>query len=88
MRVRVWLAAALLGGVVVGGACGGKANNVSTDGGPGGNGGNVGSAGAGGSTGGGGATGGLAACLDRPGELARPPSGRLPCDLIPPGLRL
>jgi hypothetical protein len=32
--------------------------------------------------------GGLAACLDRPGALERPPTGRLPCDLIPPGLRL
>jgi hypothetical protein len=31
---------------------------------------------------------GLTACLDRPGELERPPTGRLPCDLIPPGLRL
>jgi hypothetical protein len=86
MRVRVRLATALLGGVLVAGACGGKGNNVPTDGGPGGN---AGSLGAGGSIGGGGgAAGGLAACLDRPGELARPPSGRLPCDLIPPGLRL
>lgn len=23
--------------------------------------------------------------LDRPGELARPPSGSLPCELLPPG---
>lgn len=30
--------------------------------------------------------GGAAACLDTPGDLARPPSGSLPCDLIPPGL--
>jgi len=26
-----------------------------------------------------------APCLDEPGELPRPPSGRLPCDLLPPG---
>ncbi len=26
--------------------------------------------------------------LDRPGELPRPPQGRLPCELIPPGLEL
>ncbi len=24
-------------------------------------------------------------CLDRPNELPRPPDGRLPCDLMPPG---
>jgi hypothetical protein len=29
--------------------------------------------------------GGLAPCLDLPTELERPPSGRLPCDLLPPG---
>jgi hypothetical protein len=29
-----------------------------------------------------------AACLDRPGALMTPPSGRLPCDLIPPPLHL
>ena len=28
------------------------------------------------------------ACLERPGELQRPPTGKLPCDLIPPGLSL
>jgi hypothetical protein len=27
-------------------------------------------------------------CLDRPDVLQRPPSGGLPCDLIPPGLEL
>jgi hypothetical protein len=27
-------------------------------------------------------------CLDRPGDLPRPPEGRLPCDLIPPGLSM
>ena len=31
--------------------------------------------------------GGLAPCLDRPGELERAPSGRLPCDLLPPGFK-
>lgn len=32
--------------------------------------------------------GALKACLDRPSELPRPPVGRLPCELIPPGLSL
>jgi hypothetical protein len=43
-----------------------------------------------GGTGGGTGTpdGGLAACLEGPGALDRPPNGRLPCELIPPGLRL
>ena len=27
----------------------------------------------------------LAACLDQPTELARPPTGQLPCELLPPG---
>ena len=27
----------------------------------------------------------IGACLDRPTELARPPSGQLPCELLPPG---
>ena len=36
----------------------------------------------------GGAGGGLAACLDQPGALDRPPNGQLPCELIPPGLKL
>jgi len=30
----------------------------------------------------------LAACLDRPDELPRPPTAGLPCELIPPGLAL
>jgi hypothetical protein len=30
----------------------------------------------------------IAPCLDSPTDLPRPPAGRLPCDLIPPGLRL
>jgi hypothetical protein len=34
------------------------------------------------------AGGSLASCIDEPGVLARPPSGSLPCELIPPGLRL
>lgn len=25
------------------------------------------------------------ACLDQPTELARPPGGQLPCELLPPG---
>lgn len=28
----------------------------------------------------------LAACVERPGELPRPPTGELPCALLPPGL--
>ncbi|HXU02698.1 MAG TPA: hypothetical protein VN903_17155 [Polyangia bacterium] len=35
-----------------------------------------------------GAIGELIGCLDKPGALDRPPDGRLPCDLIPPSLRL
>lgn len=27
----------------------------------------------------------LAPCLDRPTDLARPPTGQLPCELLPPG---
>jgi hypothetical protein len=27
----------------------------------------------------------LVPCLDRPTDLARPPTGPLPCDLLPPG---
>jgi hypothetical protein len=34
------------------------------------------------------APGTLRACLDTPADLPRPPSGALPCDLIPPGLEL
>ncbi len=30
----------------------------------------------------------LSACLERPGQLPRPPAGMLPCELIPPGLSL
>jgi hypothetical protein len=35
-----------------------------------------------------GASSTLGACLDRPTDLARPPTGHLPCELIPPGLVL
>jgi hypothetical protein len=31
------------------------------------------------------AGGALAPCIDRPTDLARPPTGQLPCDLLPPG---
>jgi hypothetical protein len=27
----------------------------------------------------------LSSCLTQPGELQRPPSGQLPCELLPPG---
>lgn len=27
-------------------------------------------------------------CLDKPGTLDQPPNGKLPCELIPPGLDL
>jgi hypothetical protein len=27
----------------------------------------------------------LAACVDRPGDLPRPPGTELPCELLPPG---
>lgn len=27
----------------------------------------------------------LKACLDQPTDLPRPPSGQLPCELLPPG---
>ena len=30
----------------------------------------------------------LTHCIDRPNELPRPPTGQLPCELIPPGLTL
>jgi len=39
-------------------------------------------------SGAGGAGGGLVGCLDQPGAVDRPPNGRLPCELIPPGLKL
>jgi len=32
--------------------------------------------------------GAFAACLERPSELPRPPTGGLPCELIPPSLTL
>jgi hypothetical protein len=45
-----------------------------------------GTSGAGGNAGNPPSDGGLKPCLDRPTELERAPSGRLPCDLLPPGL--
>ena len=33
-------------------------------------------------------SGALGACLERPDQLPRAPQGRLPCELIPPGLTL
>lgn len=30
----------------------------------------------------------LTSCVDRPTDLPRPPTGRLPCELLPPGLSL
>ena len=30
----------------------------------------------------------LSVCLERPEPLPRPPQGRLPCELIPPGFTL
>jgi hypothetical protein len=68
--------------VALAGACGGKGSAAPIDGRGGGGG------GTGGSIGSGGADGGLATCVDTPTELPRPPMGRLPCELIPPGLRL
>lgn len=31
---------------------------------------------------------GVRTCLDVPGKLDQPPDGKLPCELIPPGLDL
>ena len=67
---------------IVGACGGGKA--ASQDGGAG-----IGGGGMGGGAGGAGATdGGLVGCLETPGALDRPPAGRLPCEFVPPGLRL
>ena len=60
-------------------SCGGSNGRV-----PMGTGGTGGAAGAGG----GGNVSGGAACVDRPDDLMRPPSGGLPCELIPPGVQL
>ena len=72
-----------------GGAGGSGGAGEQDGGGRGGTGGAAGSAGAGGNLSDAGITppgdGGLAPCLDRPTDLDRPPSGRLPCDLLPPG---
>jgi hypothetical protein len=90
LRFAALLIAAFL---CVAGACGGGKGKA--DGGAGGLGGgagpagNGGSGGSGGSSGSGGSTdGGLVGCIDQPGALDRPPNGRLPCELIPPGVRL
>lgn len=32
--------------------------------------------------------GAVTSCVDRPTDLPRPPTGRLPCELVPPGLTL
>ncbi|HEY3257044.1 MAG TPA: hypothetical protein VGJ91_23970 [Polyangiaceae bacterium] len=34
------------------------------------------------------AGGALSACLERPDQLPRAPTGALPCELLPPGLSL
>ena len=82
MRAGRWLRLGAFALVVsIGGACGGG-KAAPKDGGAGIGGGS----GSGGSVGG--ADGGLVGCLETPGALDRPPSGRLPCELIPPGLRL
>jgi len=78
-------AALLFAAVLAAGACGGG-KGAGAKGGQGGGGGSIGIGGTGGA--GGGIDGGLVGCLDQPGSLEGPPSGRLPCDLIPPGLRL
>jgi hypothetical protein len=33
-------------------------------------------------------SGALGACLERPSQLPRAPVGKLPCELVPPGLLL
>jgi hypothetical protein len=72
------------------GATGGSGGTSSQDSGTTTTGGRAGNGGSAGSTGGGTgginpADGGLAPCLDLPTDLDRPPAGRLPCDLLPPG---
>ncbi|HEY6556118.1 MAG TPA: hypothetical protein VI072_02555 [Polyangiaceae bacterium] len=71
----------LSAGLLVAG-CGKDENTNSGSGGTGGTGGR------GGTAGNPPTDGGLKPCLDRPTELERAPSGRLPCDLLPPGLSL
>jgi hypothetical protein len=66
---------------------GGSTTTTTGSGGTGGAGGTAGTAGAAGS--GGTVTppgdGGLAPCIESPTDLDRPPSGSLPCDMLPPG---
>lgn len=38
--------------------------------------------------GGGGSPAARVSCIDAPDVLARPPSGKLPCEYVPPGLNL
>ncbi|HEY7371168.1 MAG TPA: hypothetical protein VIF57_03250 [Polyangia bacterium] len=67
--------AVLAAGALWTSACGGSgARPPSGAGGAGGQGGSLGVTGT--------------ACLERPDELPRPPGVGLPCELIPPGLRL
>jgi hypothetical protein len=85
MRFSRWLQRGAL--LVAVGACGGG-KAAPKDGGAG-IGGGIGGSGVGGSAGGAGGTdGGLVGCLETPGALDRPPAGRLPCELVPPGVRL
>ncbi|HET7543192.1 MAG TPA: hypothetical protein VFK05_25135 [Polyangiaceae bacterium] len=30
----------------------------------------------------------LSSCLEQPGQVPRPPAGKLPCELIPPSLSI
>lgn len=75
-------ARALLAAIALASACGAGCGKVKPSG--------V-ATGAAGTTGGGdGAAGqsgdgGLAPCLDQPSDLPRPPSGALPCEMLPPG---
>ena len=77
-------------------ACGKDEDVQNVQPGTGGSSGTAGASGSGGASGRGGASGsggasqdgGLKPCLDRPTDLPRPPSGQLPCELIPPGLTL
>jgi hypothetical protein len=81
-RSAAALAATLLSAGLLFAGCGKDEDSNGTGtagtGGRGGAGGNAGTPG----------DGGLKPCLDRPTELERPPSGQLPCDLLPPGLSL
>jgi len=77
------IAASLLLGAMLLGACEDSADprNPSSDAGASGEGSGANEGGAGGVP----ADDALAPCLDRPTDLPRPPVGRLPCELLPPG---